>query len=65
MKNELKLTIERDKDLVQIFRVEDANNLYLVTKNRSVADKVFKQLKLEYKKEQKKCQLNLKNQQKY
>jgi len=52
MKNELKLTIERDKDLVQIFKVEDANNLYLVTKNRSVADKVFKQLKLEYKKEQ-------------
>ena len=52
MKNKLKLTTERDKDLVQIFKVEDAHNLYLLTKNRSVADKVFKQLKLEYKKEE-------------
>tara|TARA_B100001063_G_scaffold156438_1_gene145903 strand:- start:264 stop:422 length:159 start_codon:yes stop_codon:yes gene_type:complete len=52
MKNELKLIIERDEDLIPIYKVEDANNLYLVTKNRSVADKVYKELKLEYKKEQ-------------
>ena len=52
MKNELKLIIERDEDLIPIYKVEDVNNLYLVTKNRSVADKVYKELKLEYKKEQ-------------
>lgn len=51
MKNELKLIIERDENLTEIFKVEDANNLYLVTRNRSVADKVYKKLKLEYKKE--------------
>lgn len=50
MKNELKLIIERDENQIATYKVEDANNLYLVTRNRSVADKVYKELKLEYKK---------------
>jgi hypothetical protein len=50
MKNELKLIIERDEDQIATYKVEDADTLYLITKNRSVADKVYKELKLEYKK---------------
>jgi hypothetical protein len=51
MKNELKLTVERDADLIEVYRVQDSYRLYLITKNRILAYKTYKQLKLDYKKD--------------
>jgi len=52
MKNKLRIITERDENLIEIFKVEDANTLYVVTRTRAVAEKAYKELKLEYKKEQ-------------
>lgn len=51
MKNKLEITIERDEDLIEIYKVHDINTLYLITRNRTLAEKVFKDLKLDYKKD--------------
>jgi hypothetical protein len=51
LKNKLEITIERDEDLIEIYKVHDINTLYLITRNRTLAEKVFKDLKLDYKKD--------------
>lgn len=51
MKNKLELIQELTEEGVTQYKVFDRDTLYLITLNKSLAEKVYKQLKLEYQAE--------------
>ena len=51
MKNKLELIQELNEAGVTQYKVFDRDTLYLITLNKSLAEKVYKQFKLEYQAE--------------
>lgn len=52
MKNKLVINIEYDDVITDpIYKVEDAHNLYMRTRDRNVAERCYNDLKLEYQRE--------------
>ena len=51
MKNKLELIQELDEAGVTQYKVFDKNTLYLITKDKSLAERIYKQFKLEYQAE--------------
>ena len=51
--NKLEINIEYDKSTSEelFYRVEDSRTLYVRTRSKEVAERVYKDLKLEYKRE--------------
>ncbi len=50
-KNKLIILEDKDDSDRTVYKVKDTRNLFLITRSKDVALKVFKQLKLDYKRE--------------
>lgn len=50
-KNKLVIQEDKDKENRVVYKVLDSNRLFLITHSKDVAERVFKALKLDYKKE--------------
>ena len=53
MKNKLELLQSFDQNGEIQYKVQDRDTLYLITRDKTVAERVYKQFKLEYQEERK------------
>lgn len=53
MKNKLELLQSLDQNGDIQYKVQDRDTLYLITRDKTVAERVYKQFKLEYQEERK------------
>lgn len=53
MKNKLELLQSLDQNGRIQYKVQDRDTLYLITRDKTVAERVYKQFKLEYQEERK------------
>lgn len=50
-KNKLVIMQDLDENDRIVFKVRDSNRLFLITHSKDLAERIFKQLKLDYQKE--------------
>ena len=51
MKNKLVILEDKDESSNVVYKVRDARRLFLITYNKDLASRVFKELKLDYQKQ--------------